>query len=162
MTIFVTFGRNREWRLSATLGRDRKSQLVGIGRQMLRRHMRVAAHHRLRPPSAQFLKHPGGHVILPKPARPGVAKIVPTKVGDPCPPSSQDRQDRAGRRASAQFSTAIIPYPVAATGVVLRCSAGMEGASGISAKWRAGKGIESTGPISDNISTTHIEHFNIS
>ena len=115
--IFVTFGRNREWRLSATLGRDRKSQLVGIGRQMLRRHMRVAAHHRLRPPSAQFLKHPGGHVILPKPARPGVAKIVPTKVGDPCPPSSQDRQDRAGRRASAQFSTAIIPYPVAATGL---------------------------------------------
>lgn len=35
---------------------------------MLHRQTRVSAHHRFRLPSAQLLKHPGGHIILPEPA----------------------------------------------------------------------------------------------
>lgn len=61
----------------------RKNQLVGIGRQMLHRHMHIASHHRLGLPAAQLLKHPGGHVILPQPARPDVSQIVPAEIRAP-------------------------------------------------------------------------------
>ena len=37
--------------------------------------------HRFRPPPYQLLRHPRQYVVLPKPTRPRVPQIVPTKVG---------------------------------------------------------------------------------
>ncbi len=83
LTIFVTWSTGPVSRNSAIPECDRKCQLVGIGCQMLHRHVRIATHHRIRLPAPQLLNYPGGHIILPEPACPGVPQIMSADVRDP-------------------------------------------------------------------------------